>query len=292
MIAACRLGTRARREWNLARTNHETPAGSAARGARWAGGRLRGDGPACREPPGSPTLGPGPQLRRRRWFQRVRFRTATVQLRFKWWRSPHRRGLPGVPCARRRAPMNGALAGRAETCSRKGIEMKRSCLGSPASALGRAVVAAVLGGALFAVTPARADVEVRASIGNAPPAPRMVFRALPHERVFPGERVYIVDDPGVGDSDCFHYGGYYWVFRDGYWYRSSNWRGNFVVVHPRLVPAEFYRLPVRRWKHHPNGPPGLAKRGDDGPPGHMKQQARTDGRDGDPSSEDAHGHRR
>jgi hypothetical protein len=83
----------------------------------------------------------------------------------------------------------------------------------------------------------------------------MYFRTRPHERLYAGESVYIVNDPDIGDFDCFRYGGYYWVFRDGYWYRSTSWRGHFMVIAPNYVPAVFYRMPPARWKHRPSGPP-------------------------------------
>ncbi len=137
-----------------------------------------------------------------------------------------------------------------------------------ATAFACAAVAAVLAVPLTG-TPARADVDVRIDIGNAPPPPDFAFVARPHERIYPGERIYVVDDPRVGDADCFRYHGWYWVFRDGYWYRSRGWHGRFVVVHPRYVPSEFYRMPPERWKHHPYGPPGLMKKG--GPPGQVKK---------------------
>jgi hypothetical protein len=156
--------------------------------------------------------------------------------------------------------------------------MKRSLV-PRASAIGCAFATAILAGVLFTGVPARADIDVRINIGNAPPAPHLVFRVRPHERFYPGEGVYVVDDPGVGDSDCFRYGGYYWVFRDGYWYRAPNWRGRFLVVHPRYVPAVFYRMPPTRWKHHPSGPPGHMNQG--GPPGRMDQ-----GRGGPPAHVD------
>jgi len=143
-----------------------------------------------------------------------------------------------------------------------------------ATAIGWAFAAAILAGVLFTSVPACADIDVRIDISNAPPAPHFVFRARPHERLFPGERVYVVDDPGVGDYDCFRHGGYYWVFREGYWYRSANWRGRFVVVHPRHVPTVFYQLPPTRWKHHPSGPPGLVKKSGSGPPGLVKKGAK------------------
>ena len=143
--------------------------------------------------------------------------------------------------------------------------MKRSCLVPYATAIGCAFAAAIVAGVLLTSVPARADISVRVDIGSAPPAPHFVFRARPHEQYFPEQRVYIVDDPGIGDYDCFRYGGYYWVFRDGYWYRSAGWRGRFVVVQPRYVPAVFYRVPPTRWKHHPSGPPAFGT-GSGGPP--------------------------
>jgi hypothetical protein len=148
--------------------------------------------------------------------------------------------------------------------------MKRSCLISNVSAIGCALAGTILAGVLFAGAPACADIDVRINIGNAPPAPHMVFRVRPHERFYRGEGVYVVDDPGVGDYDCFRYGGFYWVFRDGYWYRAPNWRGRFVVVHPRYVPTVFYRMPHASWKHRPSGPPRYTKQGG-GPSAHMDQ---------------------
>jgi hypothetical protein len=149
--------------------------------------------------------------------------------------------------------------------------MKRMYLERHAIAIGSAFVAAICAGVLFASVPARADIDVRIDIGNAPPAPHFVFRERPHERFYPAERIYVVDDPSVGDNDCFRYGGYYWLFREGYWYRSAGWRSRFVVVQPRYVPAVFYQLPPTRWKHHPSGPPGLMKKSGGGPPGHASK---------------------
>jgi len=143
--------------------------------------------------------------------------------------------------------------------------MKRRCIVPRATAVVSSFAAAILAGVLLSSAPARADLNVHVDIRNAPPPPHIVFHARPHEVFYPGQRVYVVDDPGVGDSDCFRYGGYYWVFREGYWYRSARWRGPFMVVHPRYVPQAFYRVPATRWKHHPGNPPGPARRGRQGP---------------------------
>ena len=151
--------------------------------------------------------------------------------------------------------------------------MKRNRPVAPAVVIACGFATAILAGVLCTHAPARADVDVYIDIGSAPPAPHFVLHVRPHERFYPGERIYVVDDPAFGDYDCFRYGGYYWVFRDGYWYRSRGWRGRFSVIHPRYVPAVFYQLPPTHWKHHPNGPPGLAKKGGV-PPGQMRQAAR------------------
>jgi hypothetical protein len=73
--------------------------------------------------------------------------------------------------------------------------------------------------------------------------------------VYVEDRVYLVEAPAFAGVDCFHYGGYYWMFRDGYWYRSPSWRTRFVVISPRYVPTVIYSVPARQWKHHPYGPP-------------------------------------
>jgi hypothetical protein len=162
-----------------------------------------------------------------------------------------------------------------------------------------------LAGLPLAATPAHAGIDVRIDIGNAPPAPQLVFRAHPHEQFDADDHVWVVDDPAVGDNDCFRYGGYYWMFRDGYWYRAAHWRRRFVVVQPRYVPEVFYRMPERHWKHRPSGPPGLAmrrggmppgqaRRDGDLPPGQAKKQERGrghdkgHGRDDDPGDHDRH----
>ena len=144
--------------------------------------------------------------------------------------------------------------------------MKRSGLISYATAIGSLFAAGILAGVLFISTPARADISVRIDLGNAPPAPRFTFRARPHEVYIPERRVYVVDDPRIGDNDCFRYRGYYWVFRDGYWYRSTSWRGRFVVVNPRYVPTVFYQVPPTHWKHRPSGPTDFVRNAGGPPP--------------------------
>jgi hypothetical protein len=116
-----------------------------------------------------------------------------------------------------------------------------------------ATTAALLAAFVLPAGTARAGVAVRIDIGNAPHSSRVFFRSRPRERFYAGERVYVIED--AGDYDCFRYGGWYWVFEDGYWYRARTWRGRFFVVDPVYVPDFFYRMPPSRWRHRPDGPP-------------------------------------
>lgn len=153
---------------------------------------------------------------------------------------------------------------------------------------GLAVATAILAGLLFTSVPARAQVELHFDLGNAPPAPTLVFRTRPVERLYPGERVYVVTDPAVGDYDFFRYGSSYYLFNNGYWYRAPGWKSRFVVVHPSRVPTRIYQLPPERWKHRPNVPPGLAKKRYGMPPGQLKKQAKEHGEHGEHGKPDRH----
>ncbi|MGE5175360.1 MAG: hypothetical protein ACM3JJ_03215, partial [Hyphomicrobiales bacterium] len=102
-----------------------------------------------------------------------------------------------------------------------------------------------------------AEVEV----SNAPPPPRLVFHARPHYDVVRG--VYIVDhDAYDADCDVFGYGGSWYAYSDGYWYRARSYDGPYAVIRVSSVPDRIFEVPEGRWKHHPHG----------GPPGQMKKQ--------------------
>jgi len=108
---------------------------------------------------------------------------------------------------------------------------------------------------LLATAPARAEVNIHVDIGNAPPPPRIVFREEPHMVYVPDSRVYVVEQPNW-DYDTFHYGVYWYVCNDGFWYRSRSYRGPFVVIREEVVPTAIWRVPAQRWHHQP---PGLAR---------------------------------
>lgn len=84
--------------------------------------------------------------------------------------------------------------------------------------------------------PARAQVAVDVRIGFPAPPPLVV--------VTPG--VQVVPDY---DEEVFFVDGWYWLRRDASWYRTRNYRGGWVAVPPRAVPARLVRLPPGEYKH-------------------------------------------
>lgn len=83
---------------------------------------------------------------------------------------------------------------------------------------------------------ARAQVDVRIQVG-LPVAPPLLV-------VQPG--IQVVED---WHEEVFFTRGYYWVRRDGYWYRARAPRAAFVYVEPRHVPIGLVRMPPGHYKH-------------------------------------------
>jgi hypothetical protein len=115
--------------------------------------------------------------------------------------------------------------------------------------------------ALLLPAAAFASVGITVHIGDAPPPPVIVVREPPRVVYVPSARVYVVDDDAWA-YDGFHVGSYWYVYEDGWWYRSRTWRGPYAVIETRYVPARIHDVPVRYWRRgHPHG----------GPPGQMKK---------------------
>jgi len=85
---------------------------------------------------------------------------------------------------------------------------------------------------------------------NAPPPPAVEFRTRPRWVMVPGTQVYRINDYDAG-YDMFRYGGYVYVYNDGYWYRSTSYRGPFVAVREQYVPAEIFNVPQDSWHNYP-----------------------------------------
>lgn len=103
------------------------------------------------------------------------------------------------------------------------------------------------------------NVLLQASISNAPPPPVIVYREEPRSLLIPGTTVYVIEG-NRHDYDVFRYGVYWYIWNDGYWYRSRNWRGPFAVTSVKYVPRAILNVPERHWKHPHGMPPGQAKK--------------------------------
>ena len=118
--------------------------------------------------------------------------------------------------------------------------------------------------ATLAVVPAGVsagtNVSWNVSIGNAPPPPVIEIRHDPRLVVVPGSTVYVLEDDC--DYDVFRYGVFWYVARDGYWYRARTYRGPFTVVSARYVPTAICNVPGKYWRHPHGGPPGQWKKRD------------------------------
>lgn len=97
--------------------------------------------------------------------------------------------------------------------------------------------------ASLSAAPALAQVHI------AIPLPTITFHAPPPLVVVqPG--VQVVEDY---DEEVYFADEYYWVRRDGRWYRTRDHRGGWVVVDGPRVPATIVHLPpgkYRRYQRH------------------------------------------
>ena len=96
---------------------------------------------------------------------------------------------------------------------------------------------AALAALALSPSPAPAQVGVQIQV-NIPVNPPLVV-------VQPG--IQVVEN---WDEEVFFTGGYYWVRRDGYWYRASSPRATWVYVEPHHVPPGLTRLPPGHYKHY------------------------------------------
>lgn len=76
-------------------------------------------------------------------------------------------------------------------------------------------------------------------------APQIRFEVTPPLVVVsPG--IQVVEDY---DDEVFFTSGFYWVRRDGHWFKAKGHDGGWVLVGPKLVPAGLVRLTPGRYRH-------------------------------------------
>lgn len=132
--------------------------------------------------------------------------------------------------------------------------------------------------AAFPAFPVHAGVDVNINLG-VPAPPRVLFEREPEVLLVPRSRVYYV--PTVSEYDMYRFGPYWYVNRDGYWYRARKYGGPFTVIGYRYVPREIIVVPAT-YHHHPLHPHG-------GPPGQLKKQ---DGHEHEGHGNEGHGNER
>jgi hypothetical protein len=101
-------------------------------------------------------------------------------------------------------------------------------------------------------SPAGTGMNASIEISSAPPPPVIAFDADPGWRYLPDYGVYVLVDDSVG-YDMFRVGGWFYVYDNGYWYRSHQVRGQFVVVNEQRVPPRIFTVSDRQhhWRRHP-----------------------------------------
>ncbi len=116
---------------------------------------------------------------------------------------------------------------------------------------------------LASVLPSFAQGAVGFSIflSNAPPPPRVVFYHEPQFIMVPEDEVYVCDDPDV-DYDVFRYGSFFYMYSDGYWYRSRNYGGPFMAIRIDYVPQPIFAVGGYgyRWREQARWPSGILVR--------------------------------
>ena len=80
------------------------------------------------------------------------------------------------------------------------------------------------------------------------------FGTQPHWVAVPGTRVRSISQRDRTSYDMFRYDRYYYAYNhdNGRWYRSRNWRGQFILIDDRYVPSDLRRVPRNRWRNYPS----------------------------------------
>ena len=94
---------------------------------------------------------------------------------------------------------------------------------------------------------------------NASHPPAFRFSRAPRILVVPDTRVCRLASE-THDADVFRFGGTWYAYSSGSWYRANDLPGTFHAVDVHEVPRAVLFVPPRWWKHHPYESPELAMR--------------------------------
>ena len=88
-------------------------------------------------------------------------------------------------------------------------------------------------------------------VTSAPDPPEVYFSHNPRWVTVPGTRVLVLSQRDRQDYDIFRYGSSYYIYDNGYWYRSNRLNGTFVAIDARAVPSVFQQVPASQWRSYP-----------------------------------------
>jgi hypothetical protein len=88
---------------------------------------------------------------------------------------------------------------------------------------------------------------------RVPQPPAVTFRRAPIWEVIPGTRVSWIRERDRPNYDLFRSGSSYYLYNDGYWYRSNRLDRRFTVIQERYVPMAFSGIPDNHWRNYPPG---------------------------------------
>ncbi len=78
----------------------------------------------------------------------------------------------------------------------------------------------------------------------------MTYQSEPPVEIVPETQIYYAPNP---DYDLYRYDGYWYVNRNGYWYRARSYRGPFGPIVYDRVPHAIIAIPGS-YHHHPMHP--------------------------------------
>lgn len=86
-----------------------------------------------------------------------------------------------------------------------------------------------------------------------PAPPAVTFRTTPRWETIPGTRVARVSQDLRPDYDLFRYGSRYYLYNDGYWYRSDRLNTTFAGIAESRIPMAIANVPNPEWRSYPPG---------------------------------------
>lgn len=108
--------------------------------------------------------------------------------------------------------------------------------------------------ALLLAAPAFAqDPNYNTDRTSAPLPPTVSFRNAPVWVKVPGTNVSIVGQDQRPTYDMFAFDNQYYIYNEGYWYRSDLLNGPYVALELNALPPEFRTVPRASWISYPAG---------------------------------------